>query len=106
MAFAAGYQLAVARLGLVSTRVQWTHRGQQANDALDSPGIRSGKYGLLDVRVSLMLNDNKTELTLFGSNLLDRDYINNGLDATITLGRGITFHGEPRRYGVEIKRDF
>jgi iron complex outermembrane recepter protein len=106
MSFAVGYQLPVAWLGLVSSRVQWTHRGQQANDARDTEEIRSSKYGLLDARLSLMLNDGKTELSLFGSNLLDRVYINNGIDASDTAGRGIVFTGPPRRYGLEVKRDF
>jgi outer membrane receptor protein involved in Fe transport len=86
--------------------VQWTHRGVQANDARDTDAIRSPKYGLLDARLSLALGDGKTELTLFGSNLLDRTYIQNGIDATDTAGRGVVFFGPPRRYGVEVKRDF
>jgi iron complex outermembrane recepter protein len=105
MSFAAGYQLPIF-VGLLSSRVQWTHRGQQANDVRDTDAFRSSKYGLLDARLSLALNDGKTELTFFGSNLLDREYINNGIDATIPAGRGIVFFGPPRRYGLELKRDF
>jgi iron complex outermembrane recepter protein len=105
MSFAVGYQLPVP-VGLLSSRVQWTHRGVQANDSRDTEAIRSPKYGLLDARLSLALDDGKTQLTLFGSNLLDRTYIQNGIDATDTAGRGIVFLGPPRRYGVEISRDF
>ena len=47
-----------------------------------------------------------TEVTFFGSNLLDREYINNGIDASDTLGRAIVFQGPPRRYGIEIAREF
>jgi iron complex outermembrane recepter protein len=103
--FATTYQFPVA-VGLLSTRVQWTYRGQQANDAKDSRSVRSGKYGLLDARMSLELTDGRTELVLFGSNLLDREYFNNGLDATDSAGRAIRFQGQPRRYGVEVRREF
>src|SRR5262249_31068092 len=105
MSFAVGYQLPVW-MGLLSTRVQWTHRGQQANDSRDTDAIRSPKYALLDARLSLAFEDGKTELSLFGSNLLDRVYIQNGIDATDTAGRGIVFFAPPRRYGLEITRGF
>jgi outer membrane receptor protein involved in Fe transport len=78
----------------------------QANDAADSRSIRSDKYGLLDARMALMLPDGKTQITLFGTNLLDRVYFNNGFDASDTVGLAVRFIGPPRRYGVELSREF
>jgi len=106
MSFAVGYELPVSTLGVMSSRVQWTHRGQQANDARDTSAIRSSKYGLLSAQLSFEMSDGKTELTVFGSNLLDREYINNGIDASDTAGRALVFQGPPRRYGLEVSRSF
>jgi iron complex outermembrane receptor protein len=106
LTFATTYDLDLGALGLLSTRAQWTHRGAQANDAADSRSIRSDKYGLLDARMGLMLPDGKTEVALFGTNLLDRVYFNNGIDASDTVGLAVRFIGPPRRYGVELSREF
>jgi iron complex outermembrane receptor protein len=106
LTFASSYDLELGSLGVLSTRAQWTHRGMQANDAADSRSIRSDKYGLLDARMALMLPDGKTQITLFGTNLLDRVYFNNGFDASDTVGLAVRFIGPPRRYGVELSREF
>ncbi len=106
MTFAVDYERAVSWLGEVSSRVQWTHRGQQANDPRDSRSIRSSKYGLMNASLSVELNDGKTELAIFGSNLLDRDYLSNGIDASDVFGQAVIFQGQPRRYGLELRRRF
>jgi iron complex outermembrane recepter protein len=106
LSFAVGYEKELSSLGLFSTRLQWTHRGTQGNDTVDSRSVRSNKYGLLDGRVALELADGKTELALFGTNLLDRFYFTNGFDASDSVGVALRFPGPPRRYGVELRRAF
>jgi len=103
--FALDYSQDVGTLGAFNGRVSWTHRGQQGNDILDSEAVRSNKYGLLDGRLAFQLPDGKTEIALFGTNLLDREYFNNGLDLTPSLGLALRFQGPPRRYGLEISRE-
>ncbi len=85
-------------------RVTWTHRGSQGNDVLDSRAIRQNKFGLLDARLGFALPDGTTNIAFFGTNLLDREYFNNGIDLTPSLGIALRFPGPPRRYGVEIRR--
>ncbi len=104
--FAAAYELPPASFGALSARIQWTHRGPQANDVSDSRAVRSSKYGLLDARLTLRLPDRRTEVGVFGTNLLDRRYINNGIDFSDSVGLATPFFGPPRRYGVEILRQF
>jgi len=106
MTLAATYDQPLGAWGLLSTRAQWTQRGPQANDVLDTRAIRSDKYGLLDARMALALSDGVTELALFGTNLLDRSFINNGIDASDSLGVVSIFRGPPRRYGIELRRAF
>jgi iron complex outermembrane recepter protein len=106
MMFAASYEVPLGTLGTLGTRAQWVHRGTQANDALDSRSVRSGTYGLLDARMSLELPDGKTEVALFGSNLLNRSYFNNGFDVSSTIGVATRFQGAPRRYGIELRRRY
>jgi iron complex outermembrane receptor protein len=106
MSFVVGYQTELWRLGSLSTRLQYTHRGTQANDTVDSRSVRSEKYGLLDGRLALELWDGKTEVALFGTNLLNRFYFTSGFDASQSVGVAVRFPGPPRRYGVELRRAF
>ncbi len=104
--FAVNYQRDLGRVGLLSSRVQWTHRGEQGNGVEDLGAIRSSKYGLLDAQLGLVLADGRTQISLFGTNLLDRTYIENGLNVSDSVGVAIRFLGAPRRYGIEIRRAF
>jgi len=106
MTIAATYDGVPTPVGDLSLRVQWAQRGPQANDVFDSSSIRSGTYGLLDARLGLALPDGKTELVVWGSNLLDRVYVRNGIDVRDSVGEASLFLGEPRRYGLEIRRRF
>jgi iron complex outermembrane recepter protein len=103
---AAEYELALGGLGALGTRVQWAQRGAQSNDTTDSRSIRTSKYGLLDARLAWKLPDEQTEIAFWGTNLLNRLYINNGIDVRDSSGAAITFQAPPRRYGVELKRSF
>jgi iron complex outermembrane receptor protein len=105
LSFAVDYQRELG-FGMWSTRLQWTHRGAQGNDTVDSESVSSSKYGLLDGRIGLELMDGKTEIALFGSNLLNRVYFTNGFDASDSVGVAVRFLGPPRRYGIEVKRAF
>jgi len=73
--FALDYSRDIGSLGAMNGRISCTHRGQQGNDILDSPAVRSNEYGLLDGRLAFQRADGKTEIAFFGTNLLDRDYV-------------------------------
>ena len=53
-----------------------------------------------------MLPDRKTELALFGNNLLNRSYVVNGIDFAASFGHATRFFSAPRTYGVELRRRF
>jgi iron complex outermembrane receptor protein len=106
MSFVVAHQTKLGRLGSLSTRLQYTHRGTQGNDTVDSRSVRSEKYGLLDGRLALELMDGKTEIAFFASNLLNRFYFTSGFDTSDTIGIAVRFPGPPRRYGVELRRSF
>jgi iron complex outermembrane receptor protein len=103
---AAEYEFPLGSVGLLSSRLEWTQQGQKANDAADRDVIRTSRYGLLDGRMVLKLNDGQTEIAVFGENLLNREYFNNGADFSQIFGYVLRFPGEPRRYGVEVRRSF
>ena len=79
------------------------------------PGSNAPGYNLVDGRISMRLPDGVTTLTLWGTNLTDKRYIASmlwqggdipagGVDPS--LGLAADYWGQPRRFGIEWRRDF
>ncbi len=73
---------------------------------LDPHFTRTDKHGLLNARIALELQDGRTEIALYGSNLLDRRWFGNAIDLSGSFGSAIRTSMPPRRYGLEIRREF
>jgi iron complex outermembrane recepter protein len=104
----AQYALPLGDFGQLVTSFNWTHRSQQAVEVLDNRATRSPKRGLLGGRISLELPDGLTQVAVFGSNLLNREFFDNGVDLTASQSLGATLrnYAPPIRYGIEIRRGF
>jgi len=107
-AFSAAYTLYnLAGLGDVTTRLNWYHQNEvNYGPASMSDLLVQGSYGLLSGQVFVMLPDGRTEIGLFGDNLLDRRYLNGGLSFEDGFALSDAYFGTPRTYGVEIRRRF
>ena len=79
------------------------------------PGSNAPGYTLVDGRIAMRLPDGVTTITLWGTNLTDKRYIANmlwqggdvpagGVDPS--LGFVADYWGQPRRFGIEWRRDF
>ena len=74
------------------------------------PRFRSETYTLLNVRVSLMTFDDLWEFSLYGSNLTDNRY-QTYITSARSLDGGVSditsaVYGEPRQYGIQVRRNF
>lgn len=66
--------------------------------------ITQDDYGLVNARLSIYLDKYKTEFSLFGRNIADKEYFieaNNNYD---NLGMQAVLPGEPRVWGVQVKK--
>ena len=81
----------------------------------DVPSSVADDYELVDARITWNLADGQTSISLWGTNLTDEDYVNNMLSQSgdieiggtnFSLGMTTDYWGEPRRYGVEFRRNF
>ena len=106
MNFGASYQLPLGRLGDLRARADWTHVGRGGTDVLDSRVLRKGKHGELDAQLGFMMPDGLTEVVLFGNNLLDREYVVNGIDFGASFGHAALLYNAPRTFGLELRRAF
>lgn len=102
--FAASYVFPIGDLGDLRTRLQWAAETERSADILDPHFTRSPKHGTLDGLMTLELADGRTQLSLWGTNLLDREYFTNAINvASVASLRGMA---PPRRYGLEVRREF
>jgi iron complex outermembrane receptor protein len=102
----AGYTLFdVGPLGDVSARLNWYHQ-DEVNYGQASDTLEQGKYGLLSGQLLFALPDGKTEIALFGENLLDRRYVNSGINFERGFALSLAYFGAPRMYGLEVRRSF
>ena len=60
----------------------------------------------MNARASLFLQDHKLEIALYGKNLTDRIYLQNGASVLTSFGFAIGFYGEPRTFGIELRSHF
>ena len=82
---------------------------------VNTPSSLAPSYWLLDGRVTWFMPNEKTSVSLWGSNLTDEEYVTTmlsqsgdreigGIDAS--LGMTADYWGEPRRFGLELKHQF
>ena len=96
-------------IGTVATGVGWSFRGRQYNTLETQRSSRQGKYGVLDARMTWELPNGQTSVSLWGTNLLDREYYFGAVDLSgggLPSGTVSKYYATPRRYGLELRHDF
>ncbi len=86
-------------------QVGWAFRGRTFNTLETADSSRQGKYGTLDARLSYTLENGRTTIALWGTNLTDREYFNAAIDLSNGASRSGTitkYWSEPMRFGIEF----
>lgn len=102
----AQYTLPAIELGELTLRADWYHQDDVWYDPRNRPQQHQDKYGLLSARAAFMLADGKTEISVWGRNLLDRTYNRAASYSGDLFGHATTTVAAPRMYGIEITRTF
>jgi len=100
------YTMSLGTLGDLRSTFTWNHQGKKASDVSDPDFTRVNKRGLLSGRLSLEMADGVTEISLFGTNLLNREYFTNAIDTTGSIGITARNYAPLRRLGFELRRRF
>jgi iron complex outermembrane receptor protein len=104
--FSAQYDFTAGSYGDASARLDWSYKSK-AYDLDRAPEGTQNKVGILNGRVSLMLPDGRTEIALWGTNLLDREWEAKGDGTDQSFSGSVTYTIlRPRRYGIEVSRRF
>ena len=97
----------------VMSQIGLTKRDNSWGTLRHTPGSDLPGYSLIDGRITYALPDGVTTITLWGTNLTDKEYRSGmlwqGGDPEIgdpSLGMAADYWGQPRRFGIEWRRDF
>jgi iron complex outermembrane recepter protein len=108
----AQYTSEIDNVGYLVFRGDYAWRDSVYFKSNNEEKFQSDSYSLLNLRVSLMTFDDKWEVSLYGTNMLDERYAN-----YITAGRNLdggrtddgntsNTYGEPRQYGIKMRYNF
>ena len=92
--------------GWVTPRVEWAYRdGFHVLGPEVLPTVQSG-YHLINARLSYDFLDDRAQIALWGKNLTDRSYIDDGLSLTSAFGSVQRWFRPPRTFGAELSYHF
>ena len=97
----------------IVSQIGITKRDNSWGTLRHTPGSEMPGYNLVDGRITYSLPDGVTTITFWGTNLTDKEYRSGmlwqGGDPEIgdpSLGMAADYWGQPRRFGIEWRRDF
>jgi iron complex outermembrane receptor protein len=109
------------RGGDITAQLGWAHRGRTFNTLETSDSSRQEDFGLMDGRLTWVLSNGKTAISLWGRNLTDKEYYVSAIDLSgglspsdqqfipgvgVATGTNTKYWGEPRRVGIELRHSF
>lgn len=100
-AAAVQYQTKLRR-GTVLLRVDYSYTSANHPDVRATPALEQRAHGLVNGRAAWASADEHWALALYGKNLFDTRYIENGFDARNSTGTVIAVPSQPRELGVRI----
>ena len=101
--------------GVVTTSIGYSFKDDQFYTLENTPSSKADSYWLLDARVTWTLPNGQTTVSLWGTNLTDKEYVTNminqsgdveigGVDPSLSMTAD--YWGDPRRFGLEVRHSF
>ena len=100
------YEIPAGELGMLSLQADYEYRSRVHGDILNSQGAKRKDRGLLNARVALQLADGRTEIALWGRNILDREYWLESSGLTASFGTNSIVWARDHSFGLEVSRTF
>jgi iron complex outermembrane receptor protein len=105
----ASYTARLAGGGELVPQIGWYYRGRSYYTLESYRTSRQDAFGLLDGRVTWRLGGGRATVSLWGTNLLDKEYFAAAVDlsgAGLGTGTVTKYWAAPRRFGLELRYDF
>jgi iron complex outermembrane receptor protein len=94
------------RIGEVRLRADYNYRGTVSYQLEADPLEVQDGYGLLNLRATYVLPNDRIQLSLFGTNVTDEYYLTNAQDTLAGNGTAFGGVGRPREWGLELSLRF
>ena len=91
--------------GTISLRVDYSYRGRVFHDVFNAETSAQPAYSLINSRLTFVDAADRWEIALFGTNLGDEQYIENGL-FVVGFGPTLVVAGRPREWGLSARYRF
>jgi len=101
----AQYAFELAR-GTLTLRSDYSYRSRSETTPTNTAILAQPAFGLLSARIALASSDGTRELALFGTNLTNKLYLTNGLEAVALFGQAEVNYGRPREWGLSASLRF
>lgn len=85
---------------------EFVYTGDIMTDTNNDPLKAQPSYNLLNLRAGLDFIDHDAQLTLWGRNVLDEEYLSTIFDVPIQDGRMGAYAREPATYGITFRKNF
>lgn len=92
-----------AGFGVFFLRPSYTYKSHVFFEEENQPGIEQDAYGLLNVRLGYITQNRKYEVALYGSNLLDEQYLIDAGNTGQIFGTPTFIAGAPRFFGIQLR---
>lgn len=96
----AQYEHVIAGNATLRARADWSYRTKTYKDALNTPQLTQGSYGLLDLSLTYISPSGRVEISAFGKNVADKVYIVSGYANGLTQGHATAIIGAPAEWGL------
>lgn len=101
----AQYAFPISDLGDISIRAGGAYKSETFKEAFNTQPLTQDGYWLADASVAFESRDGLWRLAFVGTNLTDKTYITNGINAE-ALGFFEAYYGRPREFAVTLTRNF
>jgi len=82
------------------------YRSENFEDGNNDPLKEQDGYGVLSLKAGILFDNGNTEVSLWGRNVLDKDYHGVVFDVPLQDGKLNAYSREPRTYGLSIRKSF
>jgi iron complex outermembrane receptor protein len=101
------YEVGLANGSTITPRVDWSFQSVIYTNGNNQPTNRIGGYGLVNARMVWRNEDGTLDVSLEGTNLMDKYYFQSRLDQVASGGRHTDgTPGRPREFAMTIKKRF
>jgi iron complex outermembrane receptor protein len=95
------YRLSVKGDG-VTLRADYGFTSANYPDVRATPALKQKAHGLVNARIAWASRDERWDMALYGKNIFDTRFIQNGFDARDSQGSILVIPNDPREIGLQV----